>query len=48
MKIVYLILFITAVIFCIIGFLGHISGFVASALCFFAATMVAVGKRNKK
>lgn len=47
MKIIYSILFIIAVVFCIVGLLGHTSGFVAGALCFFAATMVVVGKRNK-
>lgn len=43
----YIILFIVAICFCFYGFLGHVAGWTVAALCFFAATMVIVGKRNK-
>ena len=48
MKILYCVLFLAAVCFCIIGFMGHTAAWGAAALSFFAATMIVVGQRNNK
>lgn len=48
MKILYWVLFIAAVCFCVVGFMGHTTAWGASALSFFAATMIIVGQRKNK
>ena len=39
-KNISLVLFIAAIVFCIIGFIGHSAAWSAAALCFFAAILV--------
>lgn len=48
MKILYWVLFIVAVCFCVVGFMGHTAAWGAAALSFFAATMIIVGQRKNK
>lgn len=47
MKILYGVLLTVGLCFCAEGAVGH-AAWAAAALCFFAATMVAVGQRNKR
>lgn len=47
MKIFAVILYVAAVAFCIAGLFQHTAAFAAAAMCFFAATMIIVGKRNE-
>lgn len=46
MKILYWVLFIAAVGFCVVGFMGHNTAWGAAALSFFGATMIIVGQRK--
>lgn len=49
MKILYVLFFIVGVCFCVVGIMGHATAWGASALSFFAATMVALKqKKNDK
>ena len=48
LKILYWVLFIVAVCFCVVGFMGHTAAWGAAALSFFAATMIIVGQRKNK
>lgn len=47
MKIVSLLLVLVGIVFCIVALMGHAAAWAATALCFFAAAMVVVGKRKK-
>ena len=46
MKILFCILFIAAVFFCVIGFMGHTTAWGAAALSFFGAAMIIVRQRK--
>ena len=46
MKIVCVVLFGAAIIFCALGLSGHNEAWSAAALCFFAAIMIIVGHRG--
>ena len=48
MKVLYGVLLTVGLCFCAAGTVGHTAAWAAAALCFFAATMVAVGQRNKR
>lgn len=48
MKVFYGVLLTVGLCFCAAGAVGHTAAWAAAALCFFAATMVAVGQRNKR
>lgn len=46
MKIVCVVLFGAAIMFCALGLSGHNEAWSAAALCFFAAIMIIVGHRG--
>ena len=46
MKIVCVVLFGAAIMFCALGLSGHKEAWAAAALCFFAAIMIIVGHRG--
>ena len=48
MKVLYGIFFVLAIIFCIVGVMGHTMAWSAASLCFFAATMIIVNQRKNK
>ena len=48
MRILYLVLLIVGVCFCVVGFMGHAAAWGASALSFFAAAMVKINDRKNK
>ena len=48
MKIISLVLYVVAIGFCVLGFIGHSAARAAAALSFFAATMIIVGQQKNK
>lgn len=48
MKIISLLLYIAAVGFAVLGLAGHSTAWAASALSFFAGTMVMIGRQRNK
>lgn len=46
MNLLYWVLFIAAICFCVVGLMGHTAAWGAAALCFFAAVMIIVGQRK--
>lgn len=48
MKILYLLLYVAGICFCIIGLVGHAAAWAVAALSFFSATMIIIGQRKNK
>ena len=48
MKSVWFVLLCAAIVFCVLGLSGHGEAWAAAALCFFAAIMIIVGRRDAK
>ena len=48
MRIIYWVLLIVGVCFCVGGFMGHTAAWGGSALSFFAATMIKTNNRKNK
>lgn len=48
MKILYIVLYVMAIGFCIAGFLGHSAAWAAAAVSFFAGSMVIIGQQKRK
>ena len=48
MLVLTVILMLVGVGFCVAAFMGHSAAFGGAALCFFAATMIIVGKQKKQ
>lgn len=48
MKIISVVLYVAAVGFCVLGFIGHSAAWAAAALSFFTATMMIVGQQKDK
>lgn len=40
-----IVLFVAAIVFCVLGLIGHKEAWAAAALCSFAAVMISVGHR---